>query len=622
MYLDRDDRRPTLSPQLALRIAILGGVALVGFAIIFFRLWYLQVLEGDRYRADANDNRVREVKILAPRGQIVDRDGRVLVDNRPSWAVVVTPDRLPHRQDAKTALYNRLGKLLHEKPIEIRTTVREQLRAVPFSAATVKLDVPDEVRDYLLENQENFRGITVEKQSLRQYPYRQLGAHLFGTVGEVNAKQLKDKRRYRGVTQGDRVGQSGIEYSYDRYLRGENGATRLKVDALGKLRGTFGTTDPKSGRQLRLTIDLDVQRAGQKALAGRRGAFVVMNIKDGEMLGLGSSPSFDPNIFSKGIKQKDLDMLQSKENGAPLSNRATQGLYPTGSTFKLITSVAALQGGLITPGTTVVDGGCIRVGEIDRCNAGKAVHGAVDLRRALTVSSDVYFYKLGMQANSAGDGLLLQKWANRLGLGKKTGIDLPAEGIGLVPSPAWRNKLFKKGDTDRPWSVGDNVNLAIGQGDLYADPLQMAVAYAAVGNGGYVVRPRLGLRIDDAEGGPLQEFESPRPRRLTIDPQYRQAIMEGLRGAASAPGGTSTPVFKGFPVPVAGKTGTAQIPFKEDQSWYVALWPYPNPRYVVAVTIEEGGFGAEAAAPAARKIIAAAEDVRDRKPVVEGGAPD
>jgi penicillin-binding protein 2 len=490
----------------------------------------------------------------------------------------------------------------------------------------VAFDVKPDVFSYILENQENFPGVTVETQSLREYPFDQLGAHLFGTVGEVTEEQLKDKQRYRRVTGGDRIGQSGIEYSYDRFLRGENGAARLQVDALGKLRGKFSRKEPKAGRQLRLTIDLDVQRAGQLALTGRKGAFVVMNIKDGEVLGLGSAPSFDPNLFSKGIKQKDLDALQAKENGEPLANRATQGLYPTGSTFKLITSVAGLQGGIITPDTVLQDGGCVQVSTINFCNAGKVVHGPVALRKALTVSSDVFYYRVGAQANTAGDGLLIQKWAGRLGLGKKTGIDLPAEGEGLIPTPAWRNKLYKKDPAhQRPWSIGDNVNLAIGQGDVQANPLQMAIAYAAVGNGGFVVRPRLGLRIDSEDGGPLQEFESARPRKLGIKPEYRSAIMDGLRGAASAPGGTSTPVFKDFPVPVWGKTGTAERPGQRDQSWYVALWAprgEDQPKYVVAVTIEQGGFGAEAAAPAARKIIAAAEDIRDRKPIVEGSAPD
>jgi penicillin-binding protein 2 len=614
MYLD-NDRRPTLTPQLAVRVAIIGGVALVAFAVVFFRLWYLQVLSGDRYRAEANNNRIREIKVQAPRGEIVDREGRPLVDNRTGLAVKITPGRLPDRRPERRRLYRRLGRVLELRPKRISREIKQQLKAQPFSTATVKTDVPLPVVSYLLEHQDDLPGVTVETVFLRQYPHHEVGAHLFGTVGEVTAEQLKDKQRYRGVALGDRVGQSGIEYQYDRFLRGRNGASRVQVDALGNLNRNLSVREPQQGRQLRLSIDLDVQRAGQEALAGGtgRGAFVAMNVKDGEVLALGSQPSFDPNIFSKVIKQSDLDRLNDDDNGSPLSNRATQGLYPTGSTFKLITSTAALQGGLITPDTALFDGGSLKVGGQTFENAGGVSHGALALRQALTVSSDVFFYRLGLEANGAGDGLLIQEWAHRLGLGQRTGIDIPQELPGVVPTPRWRNRLFRKHVFDRPWTPGDNVNLAVGQGDLQADPLQMAVAYAAIANGGRVVTPRIGLRIEDAGGRALQQLQAPPARRVGVKPEFRQAILDGLRGAASAPGGTSEPVFKGFPIPVAGKTGTAEKgPGRADQSWYIALAPYPDPKYVVAVTDEAGGFGAETAAPMARSILAELFGVRDK----------
>ena len=623
MYLDSKDRRPILTPQLAWRVAILGSVALATFGLIFFRLWYLQVLSGDKYRAEANDNRVREIKVQAPRGEIVDREGRVLVDNRTGLAVKVTPDKLPKDAGTRRELYRRLGRLLEVSGRRVDRRVREQLKAEPFSTATVKQDVPLPVVQYVLEHQEDFPGVTVERVFLRSYPHRQIGAHLFGTVGEVTKEQLEDER-YRGVALGDRVGQSGIEYSYDRFLRGENGASRVQVDALGTLQGELSVKAPKQGRQLRLSVDLDVQRTAQQALGGAKAAFVVMDVRNGEVRALGSSPSFDPNIFAKVIKPADYRRLSAKENGEPLANRAIQGLYPTGSTFKLITATAALQGGLIGPDTVQFDGGSLKVGGVTFQNAGGAAHGALALRRALTVSSDVFFYRLGLEANGAGDGHLIQRWARRLGLGHRTGIDLPGEAPGLIPTPEWRNRLFRKKLTDRPWTVGDNINLSVGQGDVQAHPLQMAVAYAALANGGRVVEPRLGARIEDASGRVLQELEAPGGRRLKLASAHRQAIMEGLRGAASAPGGTSTPVFRGFPIPVAGKTGTAEKGAgRADQSWYVALAPFPSPRYVVAVTFEQGGFGAETAAPAARRILASLFDVRgDTRKVVKGTAPD
>jgi penicillin-binding protein 2 len=600
------------------------------FAIIFFRLWYLQVLSGDKYVAEANDNRIREIKVQAPRGEIVDRDGRTLVNNRASTVVTISPDKLPRRQAEKTELYRRLSRITDLSVREIRTDVRDQLRAQPFATATVKRDVSPATVAYILEHQREFPGVTIETVSLREYPHDQVGAHLFGTVGEVNEEQL-DNERYRNVTQGDRVGVSGIEYAYDRFLRGENGATRLQVDALGNLRAQVGRREPRQGRQLRLTVDLDVQEAGQRALGGQKGAFVVMDARNGEVVALGSSPAFDPNIFARTIRQSDFDRLSSKENGEPLANRAIQGQYPTGSTFKPITAVAGLEGGLITPDTVINDTGSLRVGDRLFKNDQGTAHGPVALRRALEVSSDVYFYTLGLQMNGSNQ---LQRWSRELGLDRGTGIDIPGEvrGQGHVPSERWRNEGFAEfqrckerkkptpqdislgvcGYQDRPWGPGDNVNLAIGQGDLAASPLQMAVAYAAIANGGYIVTPHLGQRVEDSEGRALQEFEAARRRKLPIDPSYRQAILDGLRQAAQGAGGTSTSVFEGFPVPVAGKTGTAERgPGRPNQSWYVSLAPAGNPNYVVAVTFETGGYGAETAAPAARKIWAALYNVRD-----------
>jgi penicillin-binding protein 2 len=599
-----------------------GGVALVAFALIFFRLWYLQVLSGDKYEAEARQNQVRKIIVRAPRGEIVDREGRKLVDNRVGLAIKVSPKGLPKDAGKRNALYARLARLLGEKPGEVQKDVKDQLKAVPFSTATVKADTPRPIVQYVLENSDDFPGVEVERVFLREYPHHDIGAHLFGTVGELNKEQQKDQR-YRGVALGDRVGQSGIEAQYDRFLRGKNGGNRVQVDALGRLRRGLGVTAPQQGRQLRLSVDLDVQTAGQKALGGAQGAFVVMNVHNGEVLGLGSSPSFDPNIFAKIIRKRDLDRVYSKDNGEPILNRATQGLYPTGSTFKLITATAALEGGLITPDTVQYDGGSLKVGDVTFKNAGGAVNGAVALRKALSVSSDVFFYRLGQEANGSGNGMLIQDWAHRLGLGRPTGIDLPGEAGGLIPTPKYRNAGYasfrrcvsrknptpvqisfgKCGFIDRPWSVGDNVNLAVGQGDLQADPLQLAVAYAAIANGGRVLRPRIGQRIEDSAGRPLQELEAPPARKLNIKPEYRQAILDGLHSAATDPGGTSEPVFRGFKIPVAGKTGTAEHAGRADQSWYVVLAPYPSPKYVVAVTFESGGFGAETAAPAARAIL-------------------
>jgi penicillin-binding protein 2 len=624
VYLDSRDQRPALTPQLAVRVAIIGGVALVFFALIFFRLWFLQVLSGDSYRAEANDNRVRAIKIQAPRGEIVDREGRVLVENRVGLAVKVNPATLPEAEADRRDVFRRLGNVLDMRPRRIGRRVDRQLTALPYAKATVKQDVDRTIVAYLLEHQEDFPGVEPERVFLREYPHGEIGAHLFGYTGEVDPDELKSER-FRGVQAGDRIGKAGIEAQYDRFLRGENGAARVQVDALGNVRGEpLHTEQPKQGRRLRLSLDLDVQQAGQQALAGvGPGAFVAMNVRNGEVLGLGSSPSFDPNLFSPAISTADWKRLTSEESGRPYTNRATESAYPTGSTFKLITAMAGLEGGLITPGEPVSDGGFITVGTQEFENAGRVAHGVVDLRRALSVSSDVYFYRLGLEADGAGDGLLIQKWARKLGLGRKTGIDLPFETAGLVPTPKWRNHLHKENPDIDPWSVGHNINLSVGQGDLQADPLQMAVAYATVANGGKVVQPRLGQRIEDSRGRPLQELQKPPARVVNFAPEHGQAILEGLRAAASESGGTSAAVFAEFPIRIAGKTGTAEKGGgRADQSWYVALAPWPNPRYVVVTTFEAGGFGAETAAPAARHILSALFDVKDDGSVQTGMAVD
>jgi penicillin-binding protein 2 len=324
-------------------------------------------------------------------------------------------------------------------------------------------------------------------------------------------------------------------------------------------------------------------------------------------------------VFTKRITRSQADVLYQDPIAAPLTDRATQGLYPTGSTFKVITALAALENGLITPATTIVDNGSITVGGQPFQNAGGAAFGPVDLISALRVSSDVYFYELGRRMWDSGD---LQHWGHLLGIARPSGLDLPEQEVGLLPSKQWRDELFKQHVLDRPWSVGDSIQLATGQGDLQTNPLQMAIAYATLANGGSVVTPHVGMEVDDPAGRVLREFDPPVRRHVDIKPAYRDAILEGLHEAAQSPGGTSVGVFGGFPVPVAGKTGTAQRPPNPDQSWYVVLAPYPNPRIVTAVTIEQGGFGADSAAPAALRILEAYFDKQATETTgANGGSP-
>jgi len=319
---------------------------------------------------------------------------------------------------------------------------------------------------------------------------------------------------------------------------------------------------------------------------------------------MGSYPTYDPAIFTPPAAEADIKAAFSDLYQQPAFNRAVQGAYPTGSTFKLITALASLEEGTLTPTESIYDSGTFSLGagDIPRHNAGGAAYGTLQLQRALQVSSDVFFYILGQRSEEQGKEAI-QTWGARLGIGSPTGIDLPTEEDGTLPTPEWRNQLFDDGLTDRPWSVGDAVNLAVGQGDLQATPLQLATAYATLANGGDVVRPHLADHVEDDLGRPVSEFNPEPKRQIDIDPAYRQVILDGLRDAAMVSPGTSADIFSGFPIDIAGKTGTAETSSGIDQSWYAAIAPYDNPRYVVVFTFEGGGFGADNAAPAARETL-------------------
>ncbi|QEC49686.1 hypothetical protein FSW04_20295 [Baekduia soli] len=657
------DRRPPVTPQMALRVAGVGVVAFILFGIVFFRLWYLQVLDGDKYLAQARENRVRTERIQAPRGQIVDRNNLKLVDNRRATVVSIDPrsipvalrtqiavygqaftardkrpkgrkgprPAMPQATGATQTLFRRLGTVLQMSPATINQRVVSSILQVPYADVRIKTDVDRSQRDYLEQYKERFPGVSVDQVYLRSYPIGDVAAQIIGSVGEISETQLKNKA-YKGITSGTFIGQGGLESEYDKYLRGHDGTYQIEVNAAGERRQAVAARDPEPGRQLKLTLDLGLQQNAEQdfvqAGGGHPGAFVAMNPDTGAIYAMGSYPTFDPREYSKPFaSQAAYDKKFGKAAGDPLFNRAIGGFYPTGSVFKPITSLAALQSGVTSPDKVIDDTGCISVGRTQadrRCNAGSKPNGPVNLVKALQVSSDVYFYKMG-QALNPQPGHPLQKWARHLGLGHRTGIDLPGEGSGLVPDPAWRDAQNRKearcrkqlghpcgyaDGTNRAWLPGDEINLAIGQGDLQASPLQMAVAYSTIVAGGKVPRPHLGQEVTDARGV-VQKLDQPASKHVKIDPAWRSAIMEGLRRAASDPGGTSADVFKDWPkqqFPIYGKTGTAQRTGRpNDQSWYVAYSydasaPDRNP-IVIACTVEDGGFGAVAAAPAVRLML-------------------
>ncbi len=608
MYLlDRpDDVPPRLANRLNLRIAIIGAVVVAALATILLRLWSLQVLDGQHYRALAKDHGILDVRVHPPRGEITDRNGKVLVENRTVMTLQLRPSALPNDRAERRAELNRLGDLLGLSQREIRRRVRATPQYAGYPVV-LRQGLDRQLLFYFLENKESFPGVTVERTYVRKYPDGSLASHILGIVGQVSPRQLKEPR-YRGVRPGDIVGQAGVEYTYDRFLRGVAGGQRIQVDALGRPRGVLGSRPAQAGDSLRLTLDSGLQEVGEQALQakGLPGAFVAMNVHTGAILAMGSYPSYDPSFYTRPHTKPQYDAFGNRP-GDPLVNRADQGGYPTGSAFKPITAMAALEEGLITPSTIFNDTGSLDIGGLVVHNAGGAANGPIDMGTALQVSSDVYFFSLGLHAEASGKHGQIQDWANKFGLGEKPNIDLPAASPGLIPTPAWRNRVYRSHKNpyiDRPWNQGDNVNLAVGQGDVMVTPLQLARAYAALANGGTLVRPHVGGRIVGVNGKTAERIKPPPRRHIRFSDEYRNVILGGMERAAMEPGGTSFPVMGGFPFPVAGKTGTAERGTgQEDQSWYGVIAPYRNPQIVVAVTVEHGGFGVESAAPIARSIL-------------------
>jgi penicillin-binding protein 2 len=688
------DRRPPITPQLALRVAGAGVVAFVLFGIIFFRLWYLQVLDGDKYLAQARDNRVRTERIAAPRGNIIDANDLQLVKNRKATVVSLNPASLPtatrdaiaaygqkagqwaarraqlQKQLGKKAAakritkaparpmatgalldrYRRLGNVLQMSPKTINNRVVDAVVQVPYANVRIRTDVPAPQRTYIEERQNLFPGVTVESVFLRQYPNRTLAAQILGTIGQINGKQIKSAA-FKGIAAGTDIGQSGLESEYDKYLRGTDGQYRIDVNAAGERRRATVAKQPKQGQVLRLTLHLELQQAGETALrqvgGGRPGAFVALNPEDGSIYAMGSYPSYNPRDAAPGRYSTDAAYAAkfiNAETNHPLINRADESAYPTGSIFKPVTSLAALDSGVTTPSSIFNDQGCFKTGArtVDRaCNAGGKAYGPVNLIDALRVSSDTYFYDLGKKMYDRLPSQPLQNWAHKLGVARKTGVDLPNESAGSIPSP---EKVRQLQDAERKcrkeqhkascgiafldssWNPGDESNFAVGQGGLQATPLQMAVAYSTIINGGLVPTPHLGAEVENSRGY-IQKIDKPTRRNVKIKPEWRSAIMQGLSEAANKDGGTSKQVWdQGWPrsrFPIFGKTGTAERKPLRDQSWYVAYSYDGNPKnkpIVVVCTVEQGGFGAEMAAPITRLIMSKWFGVTSK--VVRGSSQD
>lgn len=597
------------------RMVVAAVVTAACFLTLFSRLVHLQVAERPAYAARAEANRLRELPIEAPRGRILDRAGRVLADTGAAWRVRLDR-RVPN--DRRAALLARVAPVLGVPISRLQGRVADPA-ADPVAPITLLDDAPEDVVLALRERQADFDGVEIDSHPVRRYPHQRLAAHVLGTLGPAP-----------GPAQTGRRGASGVEAAYDHLLAGRPGESRIEVDSAGRPVRTVGERLAVPGQDLQLTLDLDAQSAAEQALADGMalarsgsagavnpapgGAVVALDLRDGSVLALASAPTFDPAALAGRIPAGTWAALHDPAAHAPLTNRAIQGLYAPGSTFKPVTALAGLASGLITPTTVVDDRGTYRLGSRSLQNAQGRAYGRVDLARAMAVSSDVYFYGVGdRMARLAGgttDDGPIQDFARRLGFGRPTGIDIGPEAAGRVPGPLSRREHSAgrgSGDPGGRWYPGDTVNLAIGQGDLLVTPLQLASAYATLATGVVPPPPRVvGGPHLPALAGARPVTAGDRERPAGIDPGARHAVMAGLLRAVGTREGTAATAFAGFPldgVPVLGKTGTAQVNGKADTALFAAVAPAHDPRYVVVALVEESGFGSVIAAPVVRKVL-------------------
>ncbi|HSD27513.1 MAG TPA: penicillin-binding protein 2, partial [Vicinamibacteria bacterium] len=566
------------------RVAVLQTLAVGLVALLVIQFWNLQVIRARHFREQAESNRYRLVTLAAPRGALLDREGRVLVGNRPSFNVVLVPEHAVDLDRVVARLARTLG--MGEAAIRERLALRQ-----PYRPVVVKTDAPLDDVAALEARRLELPEVSVEVVPLRSYPLASAAAHALGRVGEITERQLQLAEN-KGLTPGSLVGQAGIESKYNRQLMGRDGYRRVIVNSRGAEVTEAERLTPLHGPSLTLSIDASLQETMEKAFEGRAGSAVALDPRTGEVLAMTSTPAYDPNEFTTGIDPAAWASL-ARDPRTPLMNKVIQGTYSPGSTFKLVVATAALQEGVITPSTTFFCPGYLAVyNTVFHCHVPRG-HGFMDLRRGIANSCNVYFFQVGIRLEIAR----LAKWAKLMGLGAPTGIDLPHEGAGLMPSPEWKMRVFKT-----PWYAGETVSVAIGQGQVSATPLQMARLVAVIANGGRLVQPHLARRASAAP-----------PVALEIRPETIAAVKEGMRAVVAEGTGWRSRLAT---VEVCGKTGSAQVVARSrlekspnafemlPHGWFLAFAPADDPRIALAVLVEHGRSGAESAAPVARQILA------------------
>jgi penicillin-binding protein 2 len=557
---------------------------IIAFLILLMRLWQLQILQGRDYRNLSEANRLKIIAIPAPRGIIFDRNGIPLVKNYPYFFASIIPIEFNNKY------IEPLSKILNIPMDEIQEkTTNNSLN--PLTSIRLKQGLSFPEVAYIEARRSEVPGLIIEVEMSREYIYNEIGSHLIGYLGKLSPAQSKDPA-FNDVPRDAFIGQWGIERSFDKTLRGIPGKKVIEVDALGREIKILQGTPPVKGKDMMLSIDINLQNGAEKALGERTGAVVAMNPQNGEILSMISKPSFDSNLFTKGIKYEDwMALIQNKKN--PFLNRALQSQYPPGSTFKIVTAIAGLEEGVITPDTKVNCTGSINYGNWNFGCWRKKGHGIISLHRALVESCDIFFYEVGKRLGIDK----IYEYATHLGLGKETGIDIVGERKGLVPNSKWKLENKKL-----PWFLGETFNTAIGQGYVTVTPLQMAVLTSTVVNGGYIYKPSL---TKDAQPEILG--------KLTVRPETLDIVKKALYGVVNEPNGTGW-AAKSNLTNIGGKTGTAQVVAQKmstqyihekfrDHAWFIAFAPVEKPDIAVAVFVEHGGHGGGAAAPIAKNVI-------------------
>lgn len=603
--------------NISFRIWISAACVFLCLSALVVRLWYLQIEHGAVFRDKSLNNKLRTLFIPAARGAIYDRNEELLVRNRPSFNVELIVEDSPDPEQTAADL----AKLVGEDPALLKEKVSKQGKRRRFEPKLLLRDVPRDVVAQISAQRHRLPGVTISVVPTREYPFGELSAHVVGYLREVSSEQLKSPA-FSGYMMGDVVGQFGIESDLERYLRGERGTQAIIVNAFGSKIGESHRVPDKPGSDVFLTIDRRTQAAADEALAGLKGAVVVMDVHSGEVLALASSPRYHPGIFTTEIA-KDVwsALVDPKEN--KLSNRALQGAFPPGSVFKIFVAAAALAEGVITPKEKVYCPGYYKFGKrAFKCHKHSG-HGSVSLFEAIVQSCDVYFYVVGQRLGV--DRIHLYA-ADLFGLGEKTGLAREDEKSGVIPSTKWKETYFRDPE-DKKWYPGETLSVAIGQGAVSTTPIQIARSLAAVVNGGKVVEPRLIKKVVSGDGRILEEGSS-QPvvvRTVDIDPAILQILKDAMGGVVTDKRGTGhrAALPEEVGIGVGGKTGTSQVASREsglkveDHAWFAGFAPTNDPRVVVVALVENGGHGGVAAAPIARKVLAAyfrVPEVIEKKP--------